>query len=102
MSIVFFSYFLQDGASGEEFEQRIMADVAPAARAHESVLDWRLHRTVPWPGSSDEGADYVSVAEVTGLPAWSADAAESIAHTHAKLRDLVRRITMTATDEVGD
>jgi hypothetical protein len=101
MATVFFSYFLAEGISGEDFERRILAEVAPVALAEESVLDWRLHRTIDWPGSSDAGADYVCLVCVTDLPAWSEGAPESVMQTHGALSDLVHRITMTVTSRVA-
>ena len=99
MPRVFFSYHLRDPAAADEFVERIEAEVEPAALGQESVLGWRLHRSLDWPGSSDDRADFVCVVDVSDLRAWS-EASESIASTHGALTALVKRITMTVTSEL--
>jgi len=71
--------------------------VAPAARSEQSVLDWKLHRKLDWPGSSDDEPDFVCVVDITDLRVWSDGASDSIARTHGALGDLVERIAMTVT-----
>jgi hypothetical protein len=97
MPRVFFSYYLADAGAAEEFVRRITAEVAPAALGEETVLDWRLHRALDWPGSSDDRPDFVCVVDITDLQAWSDGAADSIVATHGGLAALVKRIAMTVT-----
>ena len=97
MPTVFFSYFLHDAVIAEEFEERILRDVAPRARAEESVERWTLRRVTGWPGSSDDAPDYICVVEVSDLGLWSSDASASISETHGLLGPLARRIAMTVT-----
>jgi hypothetical protein len=101
MPRIFFSYYLVDAGAAEEFVRRVASEVAPAARGEESVLDWRLHRTLDWPGSSDHRPDFVCVVDITDLRAWSAGAADSIVSTHGGLGDLVKRIAMTVTADAA-
>ncbi|HTU84031.1 MAG TPA: hypothetical protein VMF57_00580 [Solirubrobacteraceae bacterium] len=101
MPRVFFAYFLRDPGAAHEFGERIEADVKPAALGEESVLSWNLHRSVDWPGSSENRPDFVCVVDVTDLRAWSDGASDSIAGTHGGLADLVKRIAMTVTVETG-
>jgi|SRR5271170_5253685 len=102
MPTVFFFYFLRDPADAEEFERTILNEVVPAALAHPTVLDWKLHRAVEWSGASRDGADYVCVVPVADLSRWSEDASDSIAQTHGGLDGLVKRIAMAPTVAVGD
>ena len=101
MATVFFFYFLRDAADAAEFERTVVNDVLPDALAHPTVLDWKLHRAVDWPGASAEYADYVCVVPVSDLAVWSQDASESIAKTHGALAGLVKHIAMTPAVEVG-
>jgi hypothetical protein len=101
MPTVFFAYFLKDAASGEEFEHRILRDVAPRALAEETVEAWNLHRTTGWPGSSDDAPDFICVVDVADLDLWSLDASASISETHGGLGPLVRRIAMFVTVDVS-
>lgn len=94
MATVFFLYVLGAGSDPAEFERRIMADVAPRALAEESVAGWTLHRGEPWPGTSDDGPDYVCVVEVESLERWAHGTAESISESHGGLGPLVHRIQM--------
>jgi hypothetical protein len=71
MPTIFFSYFLHDAAIAEDFEERILRDVAPRARAEESVESWTLHSAQGWPRSSDDAPDYVCVVDVADLELWS-------------------------------
>lgn len=100
MSRVFFSYFLRDAASAEEFERQILRDVAPDALAHQTVQGWTLHRTMPWAGGSFASPDYVCVVDVTDVRRWSEEASDSIVVTHGGLGPLVKKIDMAVTDEV--
>lgn len=102
MARIFFSYFLKDATVSEEFESRILRDVAPRALAEESVERWTLHRTEVWPGSSDDAAEYICVVDVADLDLWSSDASESIVESHGSLGSLVRRIAMAVTVDVCD
>jgi hypothetical protein len=101
MPTVFFSYYLRDPTESDQFIERINREVAPAALAEETVVDWTLHRSLDWPGSSDDRPDFVCVVDVTDLRAWSGGAADSITSTHGGLNDLVRRITMIVTADPG-
>jgi hypothetical protein len=101
MPRIFFSYYLADAGATEEFLRRIASEVAHAARGEESVLGWSLHRTVDWPGSSDQRPDFVCVVDITDLRAWSTGAAESIVATHSGLGGLVKRIAMTVTADAA-
>jgi hypothetical protein len=94
---VFFLYFLRGTAVREEFEQRILRDVAPRALAGETVESWRLQRTTGWAGGSDDAPDYICVVEVADLDLWSMAASASISETHGSLGALVRRIAMVVT-----
>jgi hypothetical protein len=82
MPTVFFSYFLHATVLAEEFEERILRDVAPRARAEESVERWTLHPANGWPGSSEDAPDYICVVEVSDLQLWSSGASASISETH--------------------
>ncbi|MBV9310377.1 MAG: hypothetical protein JOZ73_06080 [Solirubrobacterales bacterium] len=99
MPRVFFSYYLRDPERADEFATKMQEEVAPAAFAEESVLDWKLHRSLDWPGSSDDRPDFVSVADITDLRLWAGGASDSILTTHGALGDLVKRISMTVTDD---
>jgi hypothetical protein len=79
--------------------ERITTEVKPAALAEESVLEWKLHRSVDWPGSSDDRPDFVCVVDITDLRVWSDGASDSIVKTHGALNDLVRRIALTVTTD---
>jgi len=70
MPKVFFSYYLRDADQADEFATRMLEVVEPAASAEEAVLGWTLHRSLDWPGGSDDRADFVSVADVTDLRRW--------------------------------
>lgn len=100
MPTVFFSYCLHDAVRAEDFEERILREVAPRARAEESVESWTLHRVNGWPGSSDDAPEYICVVEVSDLGLWSSDASASISETHGSLGPLARSIAMTVTVEV--
>ena len=101
MPRVFFSYYLKNPTAPDRFVERIEREVEPAALAEETVLDWKLHRRLDWPGSSDDGPDFVCAVDVTDLLGWSDGASDSIAKTHGGLNDLVRRIAMTVTADPG-
>jgi hypothetical protein len=98
---VFFSYSLRDPAEADQFIERINREVAPAALAEETVLDWKLHRSLDWPGSSDDRPDFVCVVDIADLRVWSDGASDSITRTLGGLSDLVRRIAMTVTADPG-
>jgi hypothetical protein len=101
MPRVFFMYYLRDPAASSEFIERAEREVAPAALGEESVLDWKLHRSLDWPGSSDDRPDFVCVVDITDLRVWSDGASDSITKTHGGLNDIVRRIAMTVTADPG-
>jgi hypothetical protein len=97
MPRVFFSYHLRDGAAVDALLEWLNTQVAPAARGEASVLDWKLHRKLDWPGSTDNEPDFVCVVDIAELRAWSEHASNSIVSTHGSLGDLVERIAMTVT-----
>jgi hypothetical protein len=97
MPRVFFSYYLRDGAAVDLLFERLKTQVAPAARGEVSVLDWKLHRKLDWPGSTDNEPDFVCVVDIADLRVWSERASDSIVSTHGGLGDLVERIAMTVT-----
>lgn len=99
MPRVFFSYYLRDPTAADDFLTRMEAHVAPAARGDESVADWKLHRSIDWPGSSDDGPDFVCVVDVTNLRLWGDGASDSVVRTHGALFDVVKRIAMTVTED---
>lgn len=99
MPRVFFSYYLSDSGTAERFVDAMHDQVAPAARAEQSVLAWNLHRTLDWPGSSGDEPDFVCVVDISDLRRWSDEASDSIVRTHGALNDLVARIAMTVTDD---
>ena len=101
MPRVFYSYYLSDSGAAEPFVEAMRTDVGPAAIAEETVLNWSLHRTLEWPGSSDDAPEFVCVVDVADLRTWSDTASDSIGRTHGALTRLVKRITMTVTDDVG-
>jgi hypothetical protein len=96
MPRVFFSYYLHDPAAADALVERLETNVEPAARGEQSVLDWKLHRKLDWPGSSDDEPDFVCVVDIADVRLWSR-ASDSIASAHGALGDLVKRIAMTVT-----
>jgi hypothetical protein len=101
MPRVFFSYYLADPTTADVFVERIETEVAPAARAEESVLDWKLHQTLDWPGTTDDEPDFVCVVDITDLRVWSDGTSDSIARTHGALGGLVKRLAMTVTTDAS-
>jgi hypothetical protein len=101
MPRVFFSYYLSDPAAADTLANRLETEVGPAARGEESVLNWKLHRTLDWPGSTEDEPDFVCVVDITDLRVWSDGASDSIARTHGALSGLVKRITMTVTADAS-
>ena len=101
MPRVFFYYYLRDPAQADEFTRRMWHEVAPAALGEQTVIDWKLHRSLDWPGSSDDRPDFVSVVDISDLQFWSDGASESITRTHGRLTNLVKRIAMTVTADSG-
>jgi hypothetical protein len=79
----FFLYLVRGAVVREEFEQRILGDVAPRALAEETVESWRLHRTTGWAGGSDDAPDCICFVEVADLDLWSMEASASISETRA-------------------
>lgn len=101
MARVFFSSFSRDTADPEEFEVRMLRDVAPRALAEGSVERWRLHRTMVWPGGRDDAPEYICVVDVADLDIWASDASATIAESHGSLGALVGRVAMAVTVEVS-
>ena len=99
MPRVFFSYYLSDPGAADRFVHAMTEHVAPAARAEESVLAWNLHRTLDWPGSSDDEPNFVCVVDIADLQRWSDETSDSIMRTHGALRGFLKRIAMTVTED---